>query len=142
MIDYRNSNLPGHIVTLEDPIEFYYTNKKSIITQRELGTDTSTFPLGLKYALRQDPDVLTQIRDQETICRHEAAETGPRCLHLAHHRLGPPSTAFSTPSRPTSARPCATSSPSAGVAQRLINARCPARGLPRDLTARRRSPTH
>ena len=87
MMDFINSTKDVHIVTLEDPIEFYYTNKKSIVTQRELGTDTKDFPTALKYALRQDPDVILigEMRDQETILSAmKAAETGHLVLSTLH----------------------------------------------------------
>jgi twitching motility protein PilT len=87
MVDFINATKDVHIVTLEDPIEFYYTNKKSIVTQRELGTDTESFPHGLKYALRQDPDVILigEMRDQETIlAAMKAAETGHLVLSTLH----------------------------------------------------------
>ncbi|MCL4512663.1 MAG: Flp pilus assembly complex ATPase component TadA, partial [Candidatus Eremiobacteraeota bacterium] len=68
MIDYINENEAVHIVTIEDPIEFLHRNKKSIIRQRELGTDTLAFPNALKHVLRQDPDVILvgEMRDLET----------------------------------------------------------------------------
>ena len=87
MMDFINTTKDVHIVTLEDPIEFYYTNKKSIITQRVLRTDTTSFPHGLKYALRQDPDVILigEMRDQETILSAmKAAETGHLVLSTLH----------------------------------------------------------
>lgn len=87
MIDFINTTKDVHIVTAEDPIEFYYTNKKSIITQRELGTDTKDFPSALKYALRQDPDVILigEMRDQETILSAmKAAETGHLVFSTLH----------------------------------------------------------
>ncbi|MEB3222709.1 MAG: type IV pilus twitching motility protein PilT [Candidatus Sericytochromatia bacterium] len=87
MVDFINTTKDVHIVTIEDPIEFFYTNKKSIVTQRELGTDTPTFPMALKYALRQDPDVILigEMRDQETIlAAMKAAETGHLVLSTLH----------------------------------------------------------
>lgn len=87
MVDFINTTKDVHIVTIEDPIEFIYTNKKSIITQRELGTDTKDFPTALKYALRQDPDVILigEMRDQETIlAAMKAAETGHLVLSTLH----------------------------------------------------------
>ncbi|HEY9724795.1 MAG TPA: type IV pilus twitching motility protein PilT [Oscillatoriaceae cyanobacterium] len=87
MMDFINTTKDVHIVTIEDPIEFVYTNKKSIITQRELGTDTKDFPTALKYALRQDPDVILigEMRDQETILSAmKAAETGHLVLSTLH----------------------------------------------------------
>lgn len=69
MIDYRNSNAGGHILTLEDPIEFMHDHKKSIIAQREVGTDTQSFMSGMKSALREAPDVILmgEVRDLETM---------------------------------------------------------------------------
>lgn len=87
MIDYINTTMDVHIITIEDPIEFVYKNKKSIITQRELVNDTSSFPNALKYALRQDPDVILigEMRDQETITSAlKAAETGHLVMSTLH----------------------------------------------------------
>jgi twitching motility protein PilU len=69
MIDHRNSNAGGHILTLEDPIEYVHDHKKSIIAQREVGTDTASFMSGMKSALREAPDVILmgEIRDLETM---------------------------------------------------------------------------
>jgi len=69
MLDYRNANKSGHILTLEDPIEFLFKNKKSIVNQREIGSDAKTLQVALKNALRQAPDVilLGEIRDKETM---------------------------------------------------------------------------
>ncbi len=58
MVDYRSSNAEGHIITIEDPIEFLHPHKRSIVTQRELGVDTYSYPQALKNALRQAPDVI------------------------------------------------------------------------------------
>lgn len=79
LIDYINSNFSKHIVTIEEPIEFVHKNKKSVITQREVGTDTPSFAAGLKAALREDADVILvgEMRDLETIgLALTAAETG------------------------------------------------------------------
>jgi len=79
LIDNINSNMQKHVITIEDPIEFVYTNKKSIISQRQVEVDTTSFPDGVKYALRQDPDVILigEIRDRETMSAAlKAAETG------------------------------------------------------------------
>ncbi len=87
MIDHRNTNEAGHIITVEDPLEFVHEHKKSIITQREVGTDTLTFNHALRNMLRQAPDVILvgEIRDLETM---EAAitfsETGHLCLSTLH----------------------------------------------------------
>jgi twitching motility protein PilT len=87
MISHINSTLEKHIVTLEEPIEFLHRDLKSSITQREVGTDTETFRLGLKAALRQDPDVIVlgELRDTETIdTAMKAAETGHLLLATVH----------------------------------------------------------
>jgi len=87
MIDWRNSNQAGHIITVEDPIEFVHEHKKSVITQREVGTDTLEFESALKNTLRQAPDVILigEIRDRKTM-EHglEFAETGHLCLATLH----------------------------------------------------------
>ncbi len=87
MIDYRNENSPGHIITIEDPVEFVHPHKKSVITQREVGMDTHSFKAALKNTLRQAPDVILvgEIRDTETM-EHaiEFAETGHLCLGTLH----------------------------------------------------------
>src|SRR5213075_1859880 len=69
MLDFRNERRPGHILTLEDPVEFIFQNKKSIVNQREIGTDTKAFEVALKNALRQAPDVILigEIRDKQTM---------------------------------------------------------------------------
>jgi len=69
MLDFRNERKPGHILTLEDPVEFIFQNKKSIVNQREVGTDTKAFEVALKNALRQAPDVILigEIRDKATM---------------------------------------------------------------------------
>ena len=87
MIDYRNANQAGHIITIENPIEFVHEHKKSIVNQREIGMDTDNYHVALKNALRQAPDVILigEIRDVETM---EAAltfsETGHLCLATLH----------------------------------------------------------
>ena len=87
MIDYRNANEAGHIITIEDPIEFVHRHKQSVVTQREVGFDTLSFQSALKNTLRQAPDVILigEIRDTETM---EAAivfaETGHLCLGTLH----------------------------------------------------------
>ena len=87
MIDHRNANEAGHIITIEDPIEFVHRHKQSIVTQREVGFDTHSFQSALKNTLRQAPDVILigEIRDTETM---EAAitfsETGHLCLGTLH----------------------------------------------------------
>src|SRR5690606_12349081 len=69
LIDYRNSTSAGHIITIEDPIEYVYQHKRSIITQREVGDDTNTYEEALKNTLRQAPDVILigEVRDRETM---------------------------------------------------------------------------
>jgi twitching motility protein PilU len=87
MIDYRNSNSYGHIITIEDPIEFTHSHKKSLITQREIGLDTENYAIALKNTLRQAPDVilLGEIRDRETMeYAISYAETGHLCLSTLH----------------------------------------------------------
>jgi twitching motility protein PilU len=87
MIDYRNRMTSGHIVTIEDPIEFVHPHKKCIITQREIGMDTLSYQMALKNALRQAPDVilLGEIRDSETMeAAIQFAETGHLCLATLH----------------------------------------------------------
>ena len=87
MIDHRNSNAPGHIVTIEDPIEFVHAHKKSIVTQREIGIDTHGYGSALKHTLRQAPDVILigEVRDVETMeAAIDYAETGHLCLGTIH----------------------------------------------------------
>lgn len=87
MIDYINTNRPGHILTVEDPIEFMHRDKRSVITQREIGTDTISYATALKSALRQDPDVILvgEMRDLETVeIALAAAETGHMVMSTLH----------------------------------------------------------
>ncbi len=87
MIDYRNENVSGHILTLEDPLEFLFKNKKSIVNQREVGTDTKAFQVALKNALRQAPDVIFigEIRDKDTMTQAIAyAQSGHLCMATLH----------------------------------------------------------
>jgi twitching motility protein PilT len=87
MVDYINNTQNAHIITIEDPIEFLIRDRKSIISQRELGLDTTTFKAALKAALRQDPDVILigEMRDPETIdIAMTAAETGHLVLSTLH----------------------------------------------------------
>ena len=69
MLEWRNQHLTGHILTIEDPIEFLFTNKRSVVNQREVGRDTASLQVGLKNALRQAPDciMIGEIRDRETM---------------------------------------------------------------------------
>ncbi|MGI5883313.1 MAG: type IV pilus twitching motility protein PilT [Dethiobacteria bacterium] len=92
MIDLINEERACHIVTLEDPIEYLHTNKKSIINQREIGRDSRSFPGALRAALRQDPDVIMvgEMRDLETISiAITAAETGHLVLATLHTASAP-----------------------------------------------------
>ncbi len=87
MLDLINKEQQKHIISIEDPVEFLYTDRKSLITQRGLGIDTETFASGIKYALRQDPDVILvgEIRDRETLeAAIEASETGHLVLSTMH----------------------------------------------------------
>lgn len=87
MIDHRNEHATGHILTIEDPIEYTYRNKKSVVNQREIGTDTQSLQIGLKNALRQAPDVILigEIRDRETMSAAIAyAQSGHLCLATLH----------------------------------------------------------
>ena len=87
MVDHRNSIESGHIITIEDPIEFVHRHKKSIVTQREIGFDTHSYEAALKNTLRQAPDVILigEIRDTETMeAALTFAETGHLCLSTLH----------------------------------------------------------
>lgn len=87
MIDYRNTHSSGHILTIEDPIEYFHDHKKSVITQREVGVDTESYAIALKNALRQRPDAILvgEIRDREVMEQAlTAAETGHLCLSTIH----------------------------------------------------------
>jgi len=87
LIDYRNTNSAGHIITIEDPIEYLHSHKKSIINQREVGVDTLTYEEALKNTLRQAPDVILigEIRDRETMEHAIAfAETGHLAISTLH----------------------------------------------------------
>jgi len=87
LIDYRNESSNGHIITIEDPVEFVHNHKSCIVTQREVGTDTESFEIALKNTLRQAPDVILigEIRDAKTMEHAIAfAETGHLCLATLH----------------------------------------------------------
>jgi twitching motility protein PilT len=87
MINYINENFDKHIITMEDPVEYYHPHKKSIVVQREVGTDTPSFAEGLRRALRQDPDVILvgEMRDLVTIgSAITAAETGHLVFGTLH----------------------------------------------------------
>ncbi|HXH03513.1 MAG TPA: PilT/PilU family type 4a pilus ATPase [Candidatus Competibacteraceae bacterium] len=87
MVDYRNRNSAEHIVTIEDPIEYFHAHKRCLVTQREIGADTESYAVALKNALRQRPNVILigEIRDRETM-EHAInfAETGHLCLTTLH----------------------------------------------------------
>ncbi len=87
MMDYRNEKVTGHILTIEDPVEFLFVNKKSVVNQREVGSDTQSLQTALKNALRQAPDVILigEIRDRETMSAAIAyAQSGHLCLATMH----------------------------------------------------------
>jgi twitching motility protein PilU len=87
MVGYRNENSYGHIITIEDPVEYVHPHRNCVITQREVGVDTETFEAALKNSLRQAPDVIQigEIRDRETMEHAIAfAETGHLCLATLH----------------------------------------------------------
>ena len=87
MLGYRNENSQGHIITIEDPIEYVHDHKKCIVTQREVGVDTDSWSVALKNTLRQAPDVILmgEIRDRETMDYAIAfAETGHLCMATLH----------------------------------------------------------
>ena len=87
MLDHRNATTTGHILTIEDPVEYLFTNKKSVVNQREVGSDTLSLQVALKNALRQAPDVILigEIRDRDTMTAAIAyAQTGHLCLATMH----------------------------------------------------------
>ncbi|MEO0652466.1 MAG: PilT/PilU family type 4a pilus ATPase [Planctomycetota bacterium] len=87
MVDWINTNLDRHIITIEDPVEYYHEHKQSVITQREVGEDVPNFPEALRRALRQDPDVILvgEMRDLDTIAAAiTAAETGHLVFGTLH----------------------------------------------------------
>ena len=87
MVDYRNSNQHGHILTIEDPVEFYHPNKKSIVNQREVGVDTLSYSAALRSSLREAPDVIQigEIRDRETMeASLELCNTGHLAISTLH----------------------------------------------------------
>jgi twitching motility protein PilU len=87
MLDYRNEQRPEHIITVEDPIEFFHRHKQCLVDQREVGTDTDSYETALRNTLRQAPNVIMigEIRDRETM-QHAInfAETGHLCLTTLH----------------------------------------------------------
>jgi len=87
MIEQRNQVMAGHILTIEDPIEFLFNNKKSVVNQREVGRDTHSLQIGLKNALRQAPDciMIGEVRDRETMTSAiQYAQSGHLCLATLH----------------------------------------------------------
>jgi twitching motility protein PilU len=87
LIDHRNTREPGHIVTIEDPVEFIHPRKQSVVSQREVGIDTESYLVALKNALRQAPDVIFvgELRDRETVeVALHSAETGHLVLSTLH----------------------------------------------------------
>jgi twitching motility protein PilU len=87
MIDHRNNTATGHILTIEDPVEFLHSHKKSVVDQREVGLDTMSYEVALKNAMREAPDVILigEIRDRQTMQHAIAyAETGHLCLSTLH----------------------------------------------------------
>jgi Tfp pilus assembly protein, ATPase PilU len=87
MLDHRNRNSKGHIVTIEDPIEFIHEHRNCIVTQREIGSDTESWGVALRNSLRQAPDVITigEIRDRDSMDYAIAfAETGHLCMATLH----------------------------------------------------------
>jgi len=87
MLDHRNGLKSGHILTLEDPVEFIFQNRKSIVNQREVGTDTKSFDVALRNALRQAPDciLIGEIRDKQTMAMALAySQSGHLCLATLH----------------------------------------------------------
>jgi twitching motility protein PilU len=87
MLEHRNENHSGHILTMEDPIEFIYTHKKSLVNQREIGTDTHSYHDALRNAMREAPNVLMlgEIRDQETMTyAMQYAQAGHLCISTLH----------------------------------------------------------
>ena len=87
MVDHRNQRMGGHILTIEDPIEYLYKNKRSVINQREIGSDTVSLEVALKNALRQAPDVILigEVRDRDTMTAAIAyAQTGHLCMATLH----------------------------------------------------------
>src|SRR6202022_3224069 len=94
LIDIINRTRAGHIMTVEDPIEFLHTHKASVVNQREVGEDTHSFAIALKHVLRQDPDVILvgEMRDLETISTAlTAAETGHLVFGTLHTQDAPQS---------------------------------------------------
>jgi len=114
MLNYINENFDRHIVTVEDPIEYYHNHKKSIINQREVGNDVASFSEALRRVLRMDPDVILvgELRDLETMeSAIRAAETGHLVFSTVHTTAARGrSTGSSMPSRTSSRSRSASSS--------------------------------
>ena len=129
MIEWRNQQVTGHILTIEDPIEFLFTNKKSIVNQREVGRDTASLQLALKNAMRQAPDciLIGEIRDRETMTSALSyALSGHLVLATLHannsyHALGRILSFYTPESRPTLLSDLAAGL-KAVVSQRLLRA--------------------
>ena len=127
MLDHRNERMTGHILTVEDPIEYFFTPKKSVVNQREVGGDTVTLQTALRNGLRQAPDVffIGEIRDRETMSAALAyAQTGHLCLatlhaNNSHHALNRILSFFPVEVRPTLLSDLSTSL-RAVVSQRLL----------------------
>jgi len=130
MLDYRNAQKSGHILTLEDPVEYVFQNRKSIVNQREVGTDTKAFPVALRNALRQAPDciLIGEIRDRETMSMAlQYAQSGHLCLATLHannsyHALNRIITFYPLENRPTLLLDLSASL-QAIVSQRLVRAK-------------------
>jgi twitching motility protein PilU len=129
MLEQRNQQLAGHILTIEDPIEFLFTNKKSVVNQREVGRDTQSLQVGLKNALRQAPDciLIGEIRDRETMTAAISyALSGHLVLSTLHannsyHALGRILSFYAPESRPALLADLA-AGVRAIVSQRLVRA--------------------
>jgi twitching motility protein PilU len=129
MIEQRNQQLPGHILTIEDPIEFLFTNKKSVVNQREVGRDTQSLQTALRNALRQAPDciLIGEIRDRETMTSAISyALSGHLVLATLHannsyHALGRILSFYSPEARPALLSDLASGLKSI-VSQRLVRA--------------------
>lgn len=127
MLDHRNARVSGHILTIEDPVEFMIRHKKSVVNQREVGSDTQSMQLALKNALRQAPDVIMigEIRDRETMSAALAyAQSGHVCLatlhaNNSHHVLNRILSFYPVETRPTMLGDLA-SALKAVVSQRLL----------------------
>lgn len=129
MLEHRNRNLAGHILTIEDPIEFLFTNKKAVVNQREVGHDTQSLQIGLKNALRQAPDciLIGEIRDRETMTAAVSyALSGHLVVSTLHannsyHALGRILSFYTPESRPALLNDLS-SALKAVVSQRLVRA--------------------